>query len=160
MVKLERRWLLLPWVAWTSLSLIVSQMAVFYTPNKVSIKTSTYRTFSQLNVLTVADHVHYPRHLLHGGLHLLHHVRLLLLPGRAEYPASEWNESHIFTLPKFWHNIHPWLQTLSEAGGEERGHVTSLRVTSQSTWTGAAQRQGTQSLAKKWLKNWRFEQKN
>ena len=45
MVKLERRWLLLPWVAWTSLSLIVSQMAVFYTPNKVRIRTSTYRTF-------------------------------------------------------------------------------------------------------------------
>ena len=34
-VKLEKRWLLLPWVAWTSLSLIVSQMAVFYAPNKV-----------------------------------------------------------------------------------------------------------------------------
>merc|ERR1719348_2649810 len=33
-VKLEKRWLLLPWVAWTSLSLIVSQMAVFYAPNK------------------------------------------------------------------------------------------------------------------------------
>ena len=156
MVKLERRWLLLPWVAWTSLSLIVSQMAVFYTPNKVSIRTSTYRTFSQLNVLTVADHVHYPRHLLYGGLHLLHHVRLLLLPGRAEYSGSEWNESHIFTLLKFWHNIHPWLQTLSEAGGEERGHVTSLRVTSQSTWTGAAPRQGTQSLAKKGIRKLAF----
>ena len=32
-VKLERRWLLLPWVAWTSLSLIVSQMMVFYAPH-------------------------------------------------------------------------------------------------------------------------------
>ena len=37
-VKLERRWLLLPWVAWTALSLIVSQMMVFYAPhhNRVS----------------------------------------------------------------------------------------------------------------------------
>jgi len=33
-VRLEKRWLLLPWMAWTTLSLIVSQMAVFYTPNK------------------------------------------------------------------------------------------------------------------------------
>jgi len=32
-VKLERRWLLLPWVAWTSLTLIVSQMMVFYAPH-------------------------------------------------------------------------------------------------------------------------------
>ena len=37
-VRLEKRWLLLPWMAWTTLSLIVSQMAVFYTPNKVSSK--------------------------------------------------------------------------------------------------------------------------
>ena len=35
-VKLEKRWLLLPWVAWNSLSLIMSQMAVLYAPNKVT----------------------------------------------------------------------------------------------------------------------------
>jgi len=33
-VRLEKRWLLLPWMAWTTLSLIVSQLAVVYTPNK------------------------------------------------------------------------------------------------------------------------------
>ena len=37
-VRLEKRWLLLPWMAWTTLSLIVSQMAVFYTPNKVRLE--------------------------------------------------------------------------------------------------------------------------
>ena len=36
-VKLERRWLLLPWISWNSLSLVVSQMAVFYAPNRVSL---------------------------------------------------------------------------------------------------------------------------
>jgi len=33
-VKLEKRWLLVPWISWNTLSLIVSQMAVFYAPNK------------------------------------------------------------------------------------------------------------------------------
>jgi len=33
-VKLEKRWLLVPWVSWNTLSLTVSQMAVFYAPNK------------------------------------------------------------------------------------------------------------------------------
>ena len=45
-VKLEKRWLLLPWVAWNSLSLIMSQMAVFYAPNKVNIMER-----AQLNIL-------------------------------------------------------------------------------------------------------------
>ena len=34
-VKLERRWLLLPWVGWNSLTLVTNQMAVFLAPNKV-----------------------------------------------------------------------------------------------------------------------------
>jgi len=33
-VKLEKRWLLVPWITWNTLSLTVSQMAVFYAPNK------------------------------------------------------------------------------------------------------------------------------
>ena len=33
--KLEKRWLLMPWVAWNTLSLIASQMAIFVVPNKV-----------------------------------------------------------------------------------------------------------------------------
>jgi len=33
-VKLERRWLLLPWVGWNSLTLVTNQMAVFLAPNK------------------------------------------------------------------------------------------------------------------------------
>jgi len=33
-VKLEKRWLLVPWISWNTLSLTVSQMAVFYAPNK------------------------------------------------------------------------------------------------------------------------------
>jgi hypothetical protein len=35
--KLEKRWLLVPWILWNTLSLVVSQMAVFYAPNKVFI---------------------------------------------------------------------------------------------------------------------------
>ena len=42
-VKLEKRWLLVPWISWNTLSLTVSQMAVFYAPNKVCIFTSRYR---------------------------------------------------------------------------------------------------------------------
>ena len=34
-VKLEKRWLLMPWVAWNTLSLIISQMAIFVVPGKV-----------------------------------------------------------------------------------------------------------------------------
>lgn len=33
-VRLEQRWLLVPWISWNVLSLLVSQMAVFYAPNK------------------------------------------------------------------------------------------------------------------------------
>lgn len=33
-VKLERRWLLVPWITWSSISLVVSQMAVLYAPNQ------------------------------------------------------------------------------------------------------------------------------
>ena len=36
-VKLEKRWLLVPWISWNTLSLTVSQMAVFYAPNKVCV---------------------------------------------------------------------------------------------------------------------------
>ena len=34
-VKLEKRWLLVPCISWTTLSLAVSKMTVFYAPNKV-----------------------------------------------------------------------------------------------------------------------------
>ena len=47
-VKLEKRWLLVPWISWNTLSLIVSQMAVFYAPNKViptSLKLVYYAPF-------------------------------------------------------------------------------------------------------------------
>jgi len=33
-VRLGQRWLLVPWISWNVLSLLVSQMAVFYAPNK------------------------------------------------------------------------------------------------------------------------------
>jgi len=33
-VRLGQRWLLVPWITWNVLSLLVSQMAVFYAPNK------------------------------------------------------------------------------------------------------------------------------
>jgi len=33
-VRLGQRWLLVPWISWNILSLLVSQMAVFYAPNK------------------------------------------------------------------------------------------------------------------------------
>ena len=75
-VRLEKRWLLLPWMAWTTLSLIVSQMAVFYTPNKVRLEQKE----GDMLMTVIADDVHYPRHFFHRDLDLLHHVCLLLLP--------------------------------------------------------------------------------
>ena len=41
-VKLEKRWLLVPWITWNTLSLTVSQMAVFYAPNKVGPLTNLW----------------------------------------------------------------------------------------------------------------------
>lgn len=76
-VRLEKRWLLLPWMAWTTLSLIVSQMAVFYTPNKVRLE---HQKEDAVLMIVFADDVHHPRHLLHRDLYLLHHVCLLVLP--------------------------------------------------------------------------------
>ncbi len=75
-VRLEKRWLLLPWMAWTTLSLIVSQMAVFYTPNKVRLE----QTEGAVLMTVFADDVHHPGHFFHRDLDLLHHVCLLLLP--------------------------------------------------------------------------------
>jgi len=43
-VKLEKRWLLLPWVAWNTLSLIISQMAIFVVPSKSPIIPDIFST--------------------------------------------------------------------------------------------------------------------
>lgn len=43
-VKLEKRWLLMPWVAWNSLSLIISQMAIFVVPGKSPIIPDIFST--------------------------------------------------------------------------------------------------------------------
>merc|ERR1719259_450052 len=37
-LKMEKRWLLLPWIVWTALNLVVSQAVVLYAPDK---RTST-----------------------------------------------------------------------------------------------------------------------
>ena len=76
-VKLEKRWLLMPWVAWNTLSLIISQMAIFVVPGKV--ETGDWR-HARIMICFIAEPDH-PRHFLHWTEHLLHHVRLLLLPG-------------------------------------------------------------------------------
>ena len=75
-VKLEKRWLLLPWVAWNTLSLIISQMAIFVVPSKV--ETFPRRTID-LIICFIAEPDH-PRHFLDWPEHLLHHVRLQLFP--------------------------------------------------------------------------------
>lgn len=43
-VKLEKRWLLMPWVAWNTLSLIISQMAIFVVPGKSPIIPDIFST--------------------------------------------------------------------------------------------------------------------
>ena len=76
-VKLEKRWLLLPWVAWNTLSLIISQMAIFVVPSKVETGQISQ---DNLIICSIAE-PHHPGHFLHWPEHLLHHVCLLLLPG-------------------------------------------------------------------------------
>ena len=76
-VKLEKRWLLMPWVAWNTLSLIISQMAIFVVPGKVETGDRRQET---ILICSIAE-PHHPRHLLYWTEHLLHHVCLLLLPG-------------------------------------------------------------------------------
>ena len=85
-VKLERRWLLLPWISWNSLSLVVSQMAVFYAPNRVSLACLLWR--KSLSTPCVADALHYPGHILDCHQCLLHSLRGFLFPGVVPPPAQ------------------------------------------------------------------------
>ena len=79
-VKLEKRWLLMPWVAWNTLSLIISQMAIFVVPGKVETLTGDMTGGQNTDISSIAES-HHPRHFLYWTEHLLHHVCLLVLPG-------------------------------------------------------------------------------
>ena len=65
--------LLVPWISWNVLSLLVSQMAVFYAPNKVT---------ARLGMFAVCPgHDDHPRLVLHRHLCVLYPLCGLLLPG-------------------------------------------------------------------------------
>ena len=86
-VKLEKRWLLLPWVSWNTLSLIVSQMAVFYAPNKVFLQ---YFELI-LNIYIFLDLIYNPGHIFHCHQHLLHTLCCFLLSNTLQPKQREPN---------------------------------------------------------------------
>ena len=108
-VKLERRWLLLPWVGWNSLTLVTNQMAVFLAPNKVQYG------------MVVLNRV-ILRHILYCTNIYLQQVSTI--------PDIFTTGINIYCIMC----VYSYFQTLSESP-PNHSH-SSLRQTSQATWTG------------------------